>query len=264
MSLFRRKPKDEPEVDELDLEDEVEETEEEIDEEEEARERALREAVRADAKRRETGPFDRSEVDDLGERIDIGGLLLPAAPMQLNFDVDQNTQNVRSVSILRDGSSFQLSVFAAPRTEGIWWEVRPILATEIQRQGGTAEEHDGVFGRELLARMPVQADGRTGTQVSRFFGIDGPRWFLRGVVTGPAAADPQVAEPLEDLVRQIVVVRGTEAMAPRDAIALKLPAGARKLNEPAEDTGTDEVPDAQPTSEDFNPFERGPEIQEVR
>lgn len=260
MSLFRRKPKDEPQTDPV--EDEVE-LDEEVDEEEEARERALRAAIQADSRRRESGPFDSSEVEETDEVIDIGGLRLPAVPMQLHFDVDQNTQAVRSVSIMLDESSCQLSVFAAPRVEGVWWEIRPVLAAEIQRQGGTAEENDGSFGPELLARMPVQApDGRTGTQVSRFIGIDGPRWFLRGVVTGPAAADAKVAEPLEDLVRRTVVVRGTEAMAPRDPLELKLPAGARRVD-PAE--ADQQEPDGKSApSDDFNPFERGPEIQEVR
>jgi len=61
---------------------------------------------------------------------------------------------------------------------------------------------------------------------SRFTGIDGPRWFLRAVFHGPAAYEPESAGPLEGLVRDVIVVRGGEAMAPRELLALKLPQGA--------------------------------------
>lgn len=260
MGLFGRKSKvEEPaaEVEELDEAAELEE----VDEEEAARERALRETVALNEKRLEHGPFDSTEVDEPGERIDLGGLLLPAAAMELRMEVDEATQAVRAVTLVVGEAAVQLQVFAAPRTEGIWWEIRPGLTAEIDRQGGTAELRDGPFGPEILARMPVRsADGRTGHQVSRFFGIDGPRWFLRGVFSGTAGVDDQASAPLEEIVRNVIVVRGTEAMAPRDPIPLRLPAGARRANAPADE----ETEDDTPTSDDFNPFERGPEIQEVR
>src|SRR5690606_34481394 len=46
-------------------------------------------------------------------------------------------------------------------------------------------------------------------------GVDGPRWFLRGVIGGEAASDPAAAEQVEDLFRLIVVVRGGSPMPPR-------------------------------------------------
>ncbi|MGB4135503.1 MAG: DUF3710 domain-containing protein, partial [Microbacterium sp.] len=57
----------------------------------------------------------------------------------------------------------------------------------------------------------------------RFVGVDGPRWFLRGVIGGDAASDPAAAEQVEDLFRSIVVVRGATPMPPRDLIPLKMP-----------------------------------------
>ena len=41
-----------------------------------------------------------------------------------------------------------------------------------------------------MTRLPSRGpDGRLVYQQMRFIGVDGPRWFLRGVLTGPAAAE---------------------------------------------------------------------------
>ncbi len=62
------------------------------------------------------------------------------------------------------------------------------------------------------------------TRDARFIGVDGPRWFLRGVITGRAVTDPEAAAAVEDLFRSVVVVRGSSPMPPRDLIPLKMPA----------------------------------------
>jgi hypothetical protein len=46
-----------------------------------------------------------------------------------------------------------------------------------------------------------------GKRLARFVGVDGPRWFLRGVIGGAATTDVEAAAR-EDLFRSIVVVRG--------------------------------------------------------
>ena len=74
--------------------------------------------------------------------------------------------------------------------------------------------------------MPVAAgaDGAAGKRLARFVGVDGPRWFLRGVIGGAATADVEAAAQVEDLFRSIVVVRGGTPMPPRDLIPLRMPA----------------------------------------
>jgi hypothetical protein len=62
---------------------------------------------------------------------------------------------------------------------------------------------------------------------------------------------------VDQVFREIVVVRGTEAMAPRDPIPMEMPKNAQ----PAEPAPAEE---ASPYSGGLNPFERGPEITEVR
>ena len=157
------------------------------------------------------------------------------------------------------GSAVQLQVFAAPRSSGIWDEIRAEIAAGVTQQGGTVDEVPGVFGRELMVRIPVRAaDGRTGTQPARFVGIDGPRWFLRAVIHGAAVHEPEAAASVEDLVRDIVVVRGEEAMAPRELLTLQLPG---ELMAQLPDDGEGEGGTGR---DSLDPFERGPEITEIR
>ena len=86
------------------------------------------------------------------------------------------------------------------------------------------------LGWELRAQVPVQLpDGTNGVQVVRFVGVDGPRWFLRGVISGQGAVQPQAAGVLEHIFRDTVIVRGEGPMAPRDPIVLKLPDDAHMV-----------------------------------
>lgn len=208
---------------------------------------------------RENGPWDATELDAPHDgRIDFGGLLIPAAG---NIRVEMTEQGqLVAIRIELGQSAIQVNAFAAPRTEGIWSEVCDEISVEITKQGGIVDRASGQLGPELRARVPVRLpDGNQGIQVMRFVGADGPRWFLRGVVYGLGAVQPDAAAAVDRVFREIVVVRGTEAMAPRDPIPLAMPKGA----EPAE---AEPAPaeEASPYSGNLNPFERGPEITEVR
>jgi hypothetical protein len=77
--------------------------------------------------------------------------------------------------------------------------------------------------------MPAVPEGTTPQPVrvpARFLGVDGPRWFLRGTITGPAGAGGEAAAALEQAFRDVVVVRGTEPMPVREPLPLTLPAQA--------------------------------------
>lgn len=130
-----------------------------------------------------------------------------------------------AVGLDYSGSTLQVQPFAAPRSSGLWHEIRAQIADQIQHQGGRISERDGVFGPELVAEIPVAQPGVPGeTRIARFIGVDGPRWFLRGVIAGDAAIDPTAAAEIEDLFRSVVVVRGNQPMPPRDLIPLRMPA----------------------------------------
>lgn len=206
----------------------------------------------------EAGPWDAAdEPEREAPYLDLGALRLPGGfqGVEIQVNVDQATGTVAGVTAVAGDAGLQLQAFAAPRTEGIWAEVRKELAAEITRDGGMADEVPGPFGPELRAKLPLQQpDGTRGLVAVRFVGVDGPRWFLRGVLTGRAAQEPEAAAHLEDFFRGCVVVRGSEPMAPRDPLPLRLPSDAVPV--PAEDQAQGREP--------LKPFERGPEITEVR
>jgi hypothetical protein len=219
---------------------------------------------------RSGGPFDVSEVDGPGDRLDVGALWLPLTEgLEVQLQVDEASGQVTGVFLVHGNSAVQIQAFAAPRTEGIWNEIADEIAAGITEQGGTVDPGQGRFGRELLARVPAQQpDGTVGFQPLRFTGVDGPRWLLRAVYHGEAAIDPDAAAPLEQLVSQVVVVRGREPMGPRELLPLRLPEGAQpapgEVLEPEEAGG--EVPEGYVPEgyDDLHPFERGPEITERR
>ncbi len=202
----------------------------------------------------EVGPFDSTQVSERGDRLDLGAIWLPGKQgAELRMEVDNNTQRVTGVAIALNGSILQLQAFAAPKTTGIWDEIRAEIAESIKSQGGAADDVPGTMGRELLVKLPVKLkDGTPAVQPARFVGFDGPRWFLRGVFSGRAAFDKEAAKDLEDLYRNVVVIRGTEARPPRDLLALTLPGQVPSLPNPVA-----------PTQPELNPLQRGPEITQI-
>lgn len=180
----------------------------------------------APADRETAGPFDESEANPVRPYIDLGGVkILPHEGLHLRLEVEEETQRVIAVGLDLGGSTLQVQPFAAPRSSGLWHEIREQIADQITRQGGRATQREGVFGPELVAQIPIAQPGVAGeTRPARFIGVDGPRWFLRGVVAGDAAEDGPAADAIDELFRSIVVVRGRVPMPPRDLIPLKMPA----------------------------------------
>jgi Protein of unknown function (DUF3710) len=193
------------------------------------------EAVADGIGRRTSGPFDESEISSRDGYVDLGALLItPSEGLQLRLEVEEATQRVVAVTLDLNGSSLQLQAFAAPKTEELWDEIRGQIGQSVGAQGGQVEEIEGTFGTELVAKLPAGLpDGSQGYRVARFIGVDGPRWFLRGVLGGAAALERQAAEPLEALFRQVVVIRGDSPMPPRDLLQLRLPKDATTTPPPA-------------------------------
>ncbi|GAA1987020.1 hypothetical protein GCM10009718_25600 [Isoptericola halotolerans] len=210
------------------------------------------------------GPYDSSQVTAMGPRVDLGAVWLPVLPgLQLRMEVDKKSQKVTGVAASLQGSVLQVQAFAAPKTGGIWDEVREEIAASLTKQGGTVDDVPGAFGRELVARIPAKtAEGKPAVRPARFIGHDGPRWFLRGVLSGRAAVDTEAAKPLESVFANIVVVRDSNPRPPRDLLTLTLPRQARKDGAGADTT--DGLPDTTPQAPSFDPLTRGPEITEIR
>lgn len=210
---------------------------------------------------RPDGPWDISEVRSPGEgRVDLGGLLVPGVEgMELRVEVAGET--IVAATVVLGDSAIQLQAFAAPRREGIWGEVRSEIAGGITQQGGVVDEVEGPLGWELRAQVPVQLpNGANGVQTVRFVGADGPRWFLRGVISGQGAVQPQAAGLLEAVFKDTVVVRGEGPMAPRDPIVLKLPTDAQMVPDGVQQ----EHAQGSRFAGGVDQLQRGPEITEIR
>jgi hypothetical protein len=166
------------------------------------------------------GPYDITEAPDDGvERLDLGSLRIPAIK-----DVEIHLQagaegEIQQVLLVYGESRLQLAVFAAPRTESIWDELRAELRSTLSASGSRPEEIEGEYGPELRAR---QREAGRASDV-RFVGVEGPRWLVQGVYRGAAAADPDRAGPLREALRGLVVDRGPQAMPVREALPLRLP-----------------------------------------
>lgn len=151
------------------------------------------------------GPWDADENPPDGDRIDLGSLLVPQ-PDGVEVRVDVAEDQVVAATLVCEEGALQVQAFAAPKSSGLWDEVRREIRAELGRSGTDADEVDGPFGTELRAKVPGEARGKAKPerQPVRFVGIDGPRWFLRGVLSGPAAVDPErgrlLTEALADMV----------------------------------------------------------------
>jgi hypothetical protein len=213
-----------------------------------------------------TGPWDVAEPHPELPRVDLGSLQVPVlegTDIQLVFA----EQHGAWVTVRHQLSELQLQAFAAPKRSGLWDEVRAEIVAEIGGTGGQAEEREGPFGIELVAHVPAEpGKPSSGMRPIRFVGVDGPRWFLRGLFAGSAAADPAAAAPLESVLRETVVVRGDHPMPPRDLLELRLPPEAAAALE--EQARAQQAEQAEQEGNRFatapNPFERGPEMTETR
>lgn len=213
--------------------------------------------------RAEGGPWDVDEPHPVRDRKDLGSLLVPVGE-DCEIELTMAEQQGAWVTV-RDGQSeMVVQAYAAPRRGALWDDLRAEIASEVAAAGGQAEETTGPFGVEVMAQVPAQpGQPAAGLIAARFVGVDGPRWLLRALFTGPAAAGGPAASVLEEAFRDMVVVRGDHPVPPRDLLALRLPPEAMKALEEQQAAAAAEE-EQNKFRTDLNPFERGPEITETR
>ena len=219
----------------------------------------------AGVSRAEGGPWDAEEPFPALERVDLGSLQVPIGP-EHEIQLVMAEQHGAWVTIRYRESEVQIQAFAASRRGALWDDVRAEIAAEVNTAGGQSQETDGPFGVELMAQVPAEpgqpmkgAGEVGGMRLVRFVGVDGPRWFVRGLFSGPAAEGGDQADLLEEVLRDVVVVRGEHPVPPREILELRLPPEARQaLEEQAAAEQENRF------GGDLNPFERGPEFTETR
>lgn len=205
-----------------------------VDGEQVAEQGAQEQLAAATDDRRADGPWDASErpvPEDAPDRLDLGSLVLAAGDpgVEVRLQVDEKSEQVIAVMLVAQDGAIELRPFAAPRNEDTWEEIRPRIAADAARRGGTATPVDGPFGPALQMVLTGQdEEGRTVTQQSVVWGINGPRWLLRATAFGRPAHDYQPDGALERALKDVVVVRGNSPMPPGEALPLTLPANARR------------------------------------
>ncbi len=217
------------------------------------------------------GPWDSTdpEAPDTDEYLDIGALMLPFLKgSELRLKANSQTGDVLGATITYKSSSLELEPFAAPKSLGLWDEVR----ADLLKANPSCKEVDGVFGKELT--LPVKVKGKN--LLTRVVGIDGPRWMLRGIFSGPAAKGGKEKDVLDDYLADLVVVRGDEPLAPRDLVPMHAPITPSQRRGEAEDSESKNDESAQIPGRPEGPFDsdqqtevkttlsRGPMFSEVR
>jgi hypothetical protein len=172
-----------------------------------------------------SGPLDASELDPEASYIDLGSLLVqPSEGLDLRLQVDEQSGAVLTVLMVAEEGVLELRAFASARGGDLWTDARREIAADTARRGGTATEQEGSFGPELFCQVPVTGpNGESLMQPSRIIGWTGPRWFLRATLAGRPAFDDEYAAPFEHALRTLAVRRGNEAMAPGEALPLRMP-----------------------------------------
>lgn len=221
----------------------------------------------------ERGPWDVEDenVPDYDEYLDMGSYYLPFLKgIELRVKANRATQQILGTTITYGSSSVEIEAFAAPKTLGLWDDVR----ADLIEANKDAKEVEGVFGTELA--LPVTVKG--GRKVlTRIVGVDGPRWMLRGIFSGKAATDPEgeEAKALNQFFADIVVERGDDPLAPRDLIPMHPPvapaerkaakAAAEEAEQKTEIPGKPKGPfDSDQQVEVKTTLSRGPMFSEVR
>ena len=219
------------------------------------------------------GPWDVEDenVPDYDEYLDMGSYYLPFMQnIELRIKANRATQQVLGSTITYGKSSLEIEAFAAPKTLGLWDDVR----ADLIEANKAASEVEGVFGTEL--KLPVNVKGGK-TVNTRIVGVDGPRWMLRGIFSGKAATDPEgeEAKALNQFFADIVVERGDDPLAPRDLIPMHPPvapaerkaakAAAEEAEQKTEIPGKPKGPfDSDQQVEVKTTLSRGPMFSEVR
>ncbi|MFR0590382.1 DUF3710 domain-containing protein [Bifidobacterium thermophilum] len=218
------------------------------------------------------GPWDVNDeyVPDYDDYLDLGAYYIPFMKgIELRIKAARANKAVLGATITYGTSSLEVEAFAAPKTLGLWDDVRADL---LDSKSDVAKEVPGVFGTELILPVPIK-EGKMVT--TRIVGVDGPRWMLRGIFSGKAATDPDDEETcaLNRFFSQIVVERGEEPLAPRDLIPMHAPVtpGERRAAQEQAQQDAAQIPDrpkgpfdSDQQVEQKTTLARGPMFSEVR
>ena len=138
------------------------------------------------------GPFDATGLDleqtDAVGRLNFESIRVPmpdGARLQIEKLPDGR---LKAVHVMVECGRLSVSALAAPKTGRLWPELADEVARSLQKDGARVRVEPGMWGREVVAWA--------GEAKSRFVGVDGQRWMLYGISTGPATQADEAADIL--------------------------------------------------------------------
>jgi hypothetical protein len=178
------------------------------------------------------GPYDSGDATEQLTHglVDFGSLLVPVPPNATARAQHRPPERWPGVHIEAPVGYLRLHVLAAPRSGSLWGQ----LSLDIF---GSLDGRDTRVSREQ-GRWGVEITCTSAESVTRFVGVDGPRWTLYGVATGPVELAAEQASALRAIMRGTVVVRGEGPFPVSSALPLASPAETGPSDETA---GSDEA-----------------------
>lgn len=173
----------------------------------------------------EYGPWDASEKSTDEGYLDFGALRVPAIEgIQIQPDLSPDGKSVHGLNVVVGSSVVRLIVFSAPKSGDSWDELRTKTMAALTEQKAKIRERKGRWGTEIHAVVAGQLpDGRAFTFNTRVFGIQGPRWILRGDIQGPAASEEEAFKQVSQVIDQLVVFRDQSPYPPHTSLPLTIP-----------------------------------------
>jgi Protein of unknown function (DUF3710) len=166
-----------------------------------------------------TGPHDGGDLDpevtDAAGLVDFGSIRVPVPPDGAVTVEPTTNGRMQAVHIRLPEGRLSVSALAAPKTSKLWPELAREIDASLREGGARVRSFPGEWGRELHAT--------SGGATSVFVGVDGPRWMLYGVATGPSAHAAPLDAELRRMLRGTVVVRGKQPFPVRTILPLTMP-----------------------------------------
>ncbi|WP_344252961.1 DUF3710 domain-containing protein, partial [Pseudonocardia hydrocarbonoxydans] len=185
------------------------------------------------AAQRDFGPFDAEDLDadsTPAGLLDFGSIRIPVPPEGTVTVEPTANGRLQAVHVTLPGGRLSVSALAAPKSSGLWAELVAEIDSSLREGGARVRSLQGDWGRELHAR--------TGAALSVFVGVDGARWMLYGVATGPERHAVDLDAALRRMLKGTVVDRGRSPFPVRTVLPLTVPdelAGADAVDDPAAD-----------------------------
>ncbi|MHA6783565.1 DUF3710 domain-containing protein [Pseudonocardia saturnea] len=171
------------------------------------------------AANRDFGPFDAEDLDPSlpgpPGLLDFGSVRVPVPPEGTVTVEPTANGRLQAVHVTLPGGRLSVSALAAPKSSGLWAELVAEIDSSLRDGGARVRSFQGDWGRELHAR--------TGAATSVFVGVDGARWMLYGVATGPERHAVDLEAALRQMLKGTVVDRGRSPFPVRTVLPLTVP-----------------------------------------